>query len=181
MSLIKLADEALEYLITYFSEQEEPTIILIFGDHQPYVEDEFYNELLSKSFADITSKEAIEKKYITPFMIWANFDINKEKYNNITDLSANYLSSLLLDIAQIQKTPYLEFLDNLRTEIPIITGNGYMDKNGLYHDFYEETPYSKLLENYNYLQFNNMFDNTNKITSLFEVPKLPEPDTDEEI
>ena len=114
-------------------------------------------------------------------MIWANFDINKEKYNNITDLSANYLSSLLLDIAQIQKTPYLEFLDNLRTEIPIITGNGYMDKNGLYHDFYEETPYSKLLENYNYLQFNNMFDNTNKITSLFEVPKLPEPDTDEEI
>lgn len=181
LSLIKLADEALEYLITYFSEQEEPTIILIFGDHQPYVEDEFYNELLSKSFADITSKEAIEKKYITPFMIWANFDINKEKYNNITDLSANYLSSLLLDIAQIQKTPYLEFLDNLRTEIPIITGNGYMDKNGLYHDFYEETPYSKLLENYNYLQFNNMFDNTNKITSLFEVPKLPEPDTDEEI
>jgi len=42
LSLIKLADNALEYLINYFSHQDEPTIILIFGDHQPYVEDEFY-------------------------------------------------------------------------------------------------------------------------------------------
>lgn len=175
LSLIKLADEALEYLVTYFSEQEEPTIILIFGDHQPYVEDEFYDELLSKNFADITSKEATERKYITPFMIWTNFDIDKEKYIGITDISANYLASLLLDVAQIQKTPYLEFLDELRKEIPIITGNGYMDKNEIYHDFSEETPYTKLLENYNYLQFNNMFDNTNKITSLFEIPEIPKP------
>ncbi len=174
LSLIKLADEALEYLIKYFSKQEEHTIILIFGDHQPYVEDEFYDTLLSKNFSDITSKEATEKKYITPFMIWANFDIDEEKYSNITDISANYLASLLLDIAQIQKTPYLQFLDELRLEIPIITGNGYMDKTGIYHDFSEELPYSKLLENYNYLQFNNMFDNTNKITSLFEVPNPPQ-------
>lgn len=173
LSLIKLADEALEYLINYFSEQDEPTIILLFGDHQPYVEDEFYDELLSKSFTDITSKEATEKKYITPFMIWANFDINKEKFSHITDISANYLASLLLDVAQIQKTPYLEFLDNLRKEIPIITGNGYIDKTGIYHDFSESTSYSSLLEDYNYLQFNNMFDNTNKITSLFKVPELP--------
>ena len=78
---------------------------------------------------------------------------------------------MLLDVANIQKTPYLEFLDELRTEIPIITGNGYMDKDGKYHDFSEETEYSKLIENYNYLQFNNMFDNSSKITSLFEVPK----------
>ncbi len=171
LSLIKIADNSLEHLINYFSNQEEHTIILIFGDHQPYVEDEFYDVLLSKNYADPTSKEATEKKYITPFMIWANYDINEEKYEHITDISANYLSSLLLDVAGIQKTPYLQFLDNLREEIPIITGNGFMDKNGIYHDFSEETPYNELLKKYNYLQFNNMFDNTKKITSLFEVPQ----------
>lgn len=169
LSLIKIADNALEYLINYFSNQEEHTIILIFGDHQPYVEDEFYNSLLSKEYVDSTSKEAAEKKYITPFMIWANYDIDSEKYQ-VSDISANYLASLLLDVANLQKTPYLQFLDELRKEIPIITGNGYIDKNGLYHDFSEETEYSGLIENYHYLQFNNMFDKTNKITSLFEVP-----------
>ena len=174
LSLIKLSDEALEYLINYFEEQEEPTIIVLFGDHQPYVEDEFYNTLLAKNYANPTSKEATEKRYITPFLIWANYDIDTEKYKNLTDISSNYLASLILDVANIQKTPYLEFLDNLRLEIPIITGNGYMDKNGIYHDFYEETEYTKLIENYHYLQFNNMFDTSSKITSLFEVPTPPE-------
>ena len=42
LSLIKLADNALEYLLNYFSHQDEHTIIILFGDHQPYVEDEFY-------------------------------------------------------------------------------------------------------------------------------------------
>lgn len=169
LSLIKIADEALEYLINYFSTQEEHTIIVLFGDHQPYVEDEFYNSLLSQNYEDISSKEAVENKYITPFIIWANYDIDTSAYSNITDISANYLASLVLDVAGLQKTPYLSFLDELREEIPIITGNGYMDKTGTYHDFSEETEYSELIEDYHYLQFNNMFDNSNKLTSIFTV------------
>ena len=170
LSLIKIADESLKELITYFSNQDEHTIIVLFGDHQPYVEDEFYNEMLSQTYDDITSKEAVEKKYITPFMIWANYDIDENKYSDITDISTNYLSSLILDVANIQKTPYLQFLDQLRKEIPIITGNGYIDKKGVYHEFSENNEYTKLIDDYHYLQFNNMFDNSNKLTSLFEVP-----------
>ena len=170
LSLIKIADQSLKELLTYFENQDEHTIIVMFGDHQPYVEDEFYNEMLSQNYEDITSKEAVENKYITPFMIWANYDIPEENYENVTDISTNYLSSLILDVANIQKTPYLHFLDELRNEIPIITGNGYMDKTGIYHEFSEENEYTKLIEEYHYLQFNNMFDNSNKLTSLFEVP-----------
>ena len=170
LSLIKIADESLKELLTYFENQKEHTIIVMFGDHQPYVEDEFYNEMLSQKYEDITSKEAVENKYITPFMIWANYDINEEDYSDITDISTNYLASLILDVANIQKTPYLHFLDKLRNEIPIITGNGYMDKTGIYHEFSEENEYTKLIDQYHYLQFNNMFDNSNKLTSLFEVP-----------
>ena len=170
LSLIKIADESLKYLLDYFSNQEEHTIIVLFGDHQPYVEDEFYTSLLSQKYEDINSKEATENKYITPFMIWANYDIDTSEYNNLTDISANYLASVVLDVAGIQKTPYLSFLDELRNEIPIITGNGYVDKDGVYHDFSEENEYSKLIENYHYIQFNNMFDNSNKLTSLFTVP-----------
>lgn len=171
LSLIKIADESFKYLIDYFSKQEEPTIIVMFGDHQPYVEDEFYEDLLSQRFEDINSKEATERKYITPYIIWANYDIDEEKYKDVTDISANYLASLLLDVANIQKTPYLQFLDELRAEIPIITGNGYIDKAGGYHDFSETNKYTQLIDNYHFLQFNNMFDNSNKLTSLFTVPE----------
>ena len=169
LSLIRIADSALKYLINYFENQEEPTIIVLFGDHQPYVEDEFYNLLLEANYGTTEAKEAIEKKYITPYMIWANYDINEDDYKDLKELSVNYLSSIVLDVSGLKKTPYLQFLDDLRLEIPIITGNGYMDKTGIYHDFSEETEYNDLINKYRSIQYNNMFDNANRLSSLFEV------------
>ena len=170
LSLLKQTDEALKYLLEYFEKQDEHTIIMMFGDHQPYLEDEFYDSMLSQKYSDITSMEATERKYITPYMIWANYDIDVDTYK-VHDISANYLASLLLDVANIEKTPYLTFLDNLRNEIPVITGNGYIDKNNIYHNFSEENEYSSLIDNYHYLQFNNMFDNSSKLVEQFELPK----------
>ena len=169
LSLIKIADSSLEYLINYFKKQDEHTIIVLFGDHQPYVEDEFYNYLLESNYDTSETKEAAEKKYITPFIIWANYDINENEYQNIKDLSANYLASLVLDVANLKKTPYLQFLDELKNEVPIITGNGYMDKTGIYHDFTETTEYTDLIDKYRSIQYNNMFDNANRLSSLFEI------------
>jgi len=168
LSLIKISDDSFKYLVEYFEKQEEPTIILMFGDHQPYVEDEFYQKLLS-SYEDTSSKSTIEKKYITPYIIWANYDIDYKNYS-IPAISVNYLSSVLIDIAGLKKTPYLQFLDELRLDIPVITGNGYMDKTGKYHDFSEENEYTELIQSYNYLQYNNMFDKSNKVADLFRVP-----------
>ena len=175
LSLLRLSDEALKYLLEYFEKQDEHTIVVMFGDHQPYLEDEFYNSLLGQKYLDTTSMEAVEQKYITPYLIWANYDINVDEFKT-SDISANYLASLLLDVADIEKTPYLTFLDGLRKEVPVITGNGYIDKNHHYHNFSETNEYSELINNYHYLQFNNMFDNSSKIVEMFEFPQeyLPE-------
>lgn len=52
LTLIGKSDQAFQMLTEYFAEQEEPTIILMFGDHQPsdYVTDTFadLNEGLQK-------------------------------------------------------------------------------------------------------------------------------------
>ena len=165
LSLIKETDNSFKYLLKYFENYDEPVVILMFGDHQPYVEDEFYNMLLS-TYEDPESKEAKEMKYITPYIIWTNYDFDYQSYD-ISDISINYLSSVLLDVANVDKSMYLEFLDNLREYIPIITGNGYVDIHNHYHDLTENTPYSNLIKQYNYLQYNNMFDKNNKLVELF--------------
>ena len=41
LTLANKSDEAFQMLVDYFSTYEEPTIILMFGDHQPSVEQEF--------------------------------------------------------------------------------------------------------------------------------------------
>ena len=46
LSLVYQSDLALEYLIDYFSQVEEPTMILLFGDHQPQVATNFYTQVL---------------------------------------------------------------------------------------------------------------------------------------
>ena len=109
LSLIKKSDEAFQELINYFSQQDEPTIICMFGDHQPSIEDGFYKELYGKDLNSLTLEEE-QRQYITPFYIWANYDIEEQE---IDKLSANYLSSLLLKTAGVPMTNYNQFLLNL--------------------------------------------------------------------
>lgn len=165
LTLLKKSDEALEYLISYFSNVEEKTIILFFGDHQPpYIEDEFWNYL--NEGKDDNSLADAEKGYITPYFIWANYTLPDY---NVPDISLNYLSILLLDIAGLETTTYMNYLRNMQKEIPVITGHGYMTSDGVYHNFDENSKYSKLIDTYRNLQFNNMFDNKSRFDELFKI------------
>ena len=74
LSSTKESDNAFKYLIDYFKKQDEPTIICMFGDHQPSIETEFYEELLGKK-QDEWEISDIQKRYATPFVLWANYDI----------------------------------------------------------------------------------------------------------
>lgn len=160
LSVMKESDKALEYLINYFENYDEKTIILFFGDHQPpYFEDEFWETIMDDSSNDTT-------KYITPFLLWANYDI-EEKY--IEKISLNYLSILLLDTANLETTPYMNFLRDMQSEIPVITGNGYIDSKGNKYTFDDETKYLNIIKKYELIQYNNVFDYKNRINSFFEI------------
>jgi glucan phosphoethanolaminetransferase (alkaline phosphatase superfamily) len=135
LSLLKRTDQALEQLISYFEEQEEPTILLFFGDHQP-------NNTIAKSFS--FSDETL--RYQVPYLIWANFDI--EEGQNV-DTSANYLSSHLLEEAGIPLYDYQNFLTELEESYPVLSA-ARIETNG---DGQEE-----LLSDYQKLQYYLLFD-----------------------
>ena len=167
LTLLKKSDEALQYLINYFSNEDEKTIILFFGDHQPpYIEDEFWNYI--NEGKDDNSLADAEKGYLTPYFIWANYDLPDY---DIPDISLNYLSILLLDVAGLKTTPYMNYLRHMQKQIPVITGHGYMTSDGTYHNFDENTEVSKLIDTYKNLQFNNMFDKKNRLDELFSLEK----------
>ena len=65
----------------------------MFGDHQPKLEDSFYELLYGKSLNSLSLKE-LQKKYTVPFIILANYDIDAK--SDVENVSANYLSSLML-------------------------------------------------------------------------------------
>ena len=105
LSLIKKSDEELQNLIQYFEEQQEDTIIVFFGDHQP--NDYVANKVYKISGKTTITEEDAEKRYIVPYVIWANFDI-EEGTNKDTDIS--YLAANVLKEAGISTNGYQNFL-----------------------------------------------------------------------
>ncbi len=122
LNLVNLSDKDFKDLVNYFENYDEPTIICIFGDHQPslysYFLDIAYGE---NNYTDLDT-------YKTPLTIWANYDIEEEEDVNI---SLNYLAPYLFDKAKgIKKSAYEDYLLDMMEDYPIITTRFILDKDG---------------------------------------------------
>ena len=155
LNLIHLTDQALENLIGYFEKKDDPTVIVMFGDHEPGLSDSFYENIIGKELNNLTSSESMEL-YKTPFFIWANFDIDEEYIDKI---SINYLHSIMIDKIGLEKTGYNKFLLEMYKHVPVITGNGYFGDDGKFYEIEDrESPYYDYIKKYNILEYNHLFD-----------------------
>lgn len=164
LSLVKASDTAFKELIDYFKKVKEPTIICMFGDHQPSIETEFISSIMNVGGLGSLSMEQDQLRHATQFYIWANYDI-EEKY--IDKLSSNYLAALLLETAGLNNTEYNKYLLKLSKTLPVVDTVGYIDSENNYYRWGDETPYSEMLKKYEKIQYNYIFDNDNKKTDMF--------------
>ncbi len=163
LSLVQKSDQAFQELTEYFSQVSEPTIICMFGDHLPSVEEEFYEELFGCDLENL-SVEQQQARYTTPFVIWANYDIPEA---TIDKISANYLSTLLLQVAGLPMTQYNKYLATIYQTLPVINTVGYIDSDNNYFESTESSEYDDLLYQYNCIEYNGLLDRDNRIRSLF--------------
>lgn len=150
LSLIQESDQAIERLVEYFSGQEEPTIIVFFGDHMPYIENSFYNYLTM--YSDKTEAELEMDKHTVPFFIWANYDIEGYDAGRI---STNYLGPLTLDVAGAQMSEYQEYVYSLMEQYPVISAVGCVNSYGVYVPLEMA---AQDLHDYKIVQYQNVFD-----------------------
>ena len=121
------ADAMLGELKSYFSVQEEPVVLVFFGDHLPYLGDNQvgYEELgmaAEPYWADLAS-------YETPFVIWAN-DTAFEMldWSAVVELpetiSASFLGAAVLELTgHSSDSSWFSFLNDLRREFPVVQKN----------------------------------------------------------
>jgi hypothetical protein len=126
----------------------------MFGDHQPKVEDEFYEYLHGKSLDDLTLEE-LQEEYQVPFLIWANYDI--EEQEDVV-MSSNFLSSYLLEVAGLDMTSYNRYLLELHESITAMNTNGYLGSDGKFYTYDEESEYTDKIDEYWNVEYYNMFD-----------------------
>lgn len=146
LSLIRLTDQSLEKLVDYFSNVDEKTVIVFFGDHQPsdtvaaQVQDSML--LPGESVPD----EQIRKRYQVPYLVWANYDIDGATQQNT---SLNYLSAEVLKAAGVPTDAYQNFLLDLQKSYPVMSAAGHTDASDADEN---------MLSTYKKLQYYNLFE-----------------------
>lgn len=153
LSLIKLTDAGLEELLTYLGNMDEKTVVVFFGDHQPgdavtkCINDSLTDsDYYYASEEDVIANDTENPRYIVPYIIWANYDIEETAGY---DMSVNYLAANTLEIAGVPTDAYQNYLLQLQEEYPVIT-SVYTGKSA---DAREES-----LEEYRRLQYYQLFE-----------------------
>ena len=162
LSLIYESDKAFAYLLEYFEQVEEPTMILMFGDHLPALSDEFYEQLYGKAKSERSLEEKCEL-FGTPYILWTNYDSD---FQDIPRMSVNYLGSYLLQCAGVNMPLYNQFLMEYQKAVPALGVYGILDEEGnwvKYKDVHEE-----VLQDYKILQYMRLEDRKSLLYSIFQ-------------
>lgn len=155
-NLISASDEALKNLIAYYETCDEPTIICLFGDHQPSLSEEFYNILYGKSAEERSGRERLQQ-YATPFFIWANYDLPLQ--SGLT-ISLPELGILLADSAGFSRSYYTAMLAEIYEELPVIHRYGFLTRDGSFapdRDSLNATR-QEMVDSCEILQYHSLFD-----------------------
>lgn len=166
LSLIKYSDEMFENLINYYKNTDEPTVIFLTGDHQPRIHDESMDSITNGEWRNWNDEEMM-RRYEVPFLIWANYDIDKK---TVEKTSMNYLQTILMETIDGELTGFQKFQQDLQKEIPVLTSNGYWGADGKFYSVDDKnSPYYDLIQEYAMLQYNDMTDYKNRVEDFFEL------------
>lgn len=141
------ADNMYKMLVEYYSKQDEPTIIVMFGDHHP-----FLSSTINQDSKDIDEVN----KFKTPFVLWCNYDIDP-----LTDITidSTALGAYTLLYADIDLPNYLKY--NYYASSIMSGFNNYfvLGKNNEFikHSDYMDANIAQYLNDHELLQYDLLF------------------------
>ena len=168
-SLMKESDQAIQALVEHYSQVDEKTMIVFFGDHQPPLGNTFFETLYGKKL-DERDPEEVQQAYETPFFIWVNYDIPERDDLRI---SSNYLGVLAAEVAGLPLTGYQQLLSRLMDALPVASTAGYVTAEGQITQEVEELPgyVQSLYREYELAAYNHLFDEKHHPEDFFSLRK----------
>lgn len=166
LSLERESDKAFKELLEHFEKVDEPTMIIMFGDHWPKTESDFLTSILGKEKNSLDLVES-QQIYETPYVIWTNYSSETVE----ADMSANYMGSYILQQAGLEYPAYNKLILDIKEQLPIIGMGAVCDSEGKWYSI-DDLPekYQKLMDAYNILEYNNQFEKKTVLENLFTLP-----------
>ena len=154
---IRNTNENLERFIDYYRAETEPVVIVLFGDHMPWLGDGNSLYHMLGIDLDFSNETGFYNYYGTRYLIWANDAakalLGKDFTGTGPDVSPNFLMNLVFEQCGWEGPAFLQATDQLLARVPVInTPTGLYVENGQLTG--ELSPEGQaLLEDYNMLQY----------------------------
>lgn len=102
------ANQKLKELAEYLKTIQQPTILVVFGDHLPNLQRvyEVYN-----FFKDDPERENL-KNYQTPFVVWSNYKLDKKSLKQ-PYIAASFVAPKLLKMSGLPLSDYYQFISDV--------------------------------------------------------------------
>ena len=146
----------IEMLVTKIDAMDEPVMLVLFGDHNPWLgNDSFVYDEMGISF-DFSDEEGLYNYYSTPYIIYAN-DAAKGAIGNDAvgyggDFGVMYLMNKVFDVCTWGGNEFMKASNEMRQSLDIITNIGLCRENGKFTDNISYKAHSKL-ENFRIAQY----------------------------
>ncbi len=152
VSLIEASDRDFSKFLDELRGFDRPVVVVFFGDHQPW----FGSTLNSLQFDkyDQNDPAMFEQSYVTPYMIWANYDVaGNDQVSQRRDLGISSLSALLNYAIGAPMSDWQKAQIDIMREVPIINGFGYQTIDGTWHVLNDDADINAAVRDLEWIQY----------------------------
>jgi phosphoglycerol transferase MdoB-like AlkP superfamily enzyme len=143
--------------IDYFRSRSEPVVVVLFGDHKPWLgnNNEVYNELGINT--DLNDAQGFYDFYSTPYLIWANDAARAALGSDFTgdggDISPCFLMNRLFEACGWGGNAYMKAAGALEQRVTVLnTATGVFMENGVFSPVLTETAGTEY-ENFDQIEY----------------------------
>lgn len=128
LTLMKMSDEALSYLFGELEKLAEPTMVVLFGDHQPSVETSLFEALYGMRWSEVPDELKLNS-FRTSYLIWTNYD---RETSEMGDMSAFMLGGQVLKAAGIGAEGLFALTQDLAKQYSAVHAMGVLERDGTF-------------------------------------------------
>ena len=155
LSSVAETQRLLQENLDLLRDAEEPVLVLVYGDHCPYlVSPSIYAE--SGLELSLSSEKGIIDYYGTPWLLWGNPAaqplLEKELSGEGPMLSPGYFMNLIFEQLGLKGSAFMQFTESIRAQLPVVNSQGYVLEDGVLSAAVSEEA-RELLRRYSCVQF----------------------------
>lgn len=113
----KHADQMLKTLVEHYKQSDEPTMIVFFGDHLPFLGDDYKVYKEAGWISGSSDPDFLNKMYRTPLVVWSNY---LPEHKETLHMSPQFLGPYILEKANMPGNYYTDFLSELYKKQPVL-------------------------------------------------------------